>query len=123
MFTKASRLKVRFNHKGQCSVEDLWDIPLVNLDTMYQALSSEFKDQGGMTSLLFKNTNVDEVLTLKLNIIKHVVETRLVEQQEVKKAISKKAKKQKIMSLIDQKQDESLMGQSVDELKALLETI
>ena len=123
MFNKASRMKLRFNHKGLCTVEDLWDISLDSLDSMYQELNGDLTHQSGIVSLLTKSSSHNEELELKIGLIRHVVEVRLAELQTNKDLVLRKAKKQKLLSLIEHKQDENLMGKSVDELKELLDSI
>ena len=39
IFETGSRLKVRFDYKGVCVVEDLWDIPLEAADNIFKELS------------------------------------------------------------------------------------
>ena len=44
MFANASAMKVRFeSSRGSVSVEDLWDLPLTELDRMYRALNKQMK--------------------------------------------------------------------------------
>lgn len=121
MFNKASRMKLRFSHKGLCTVEDLWDIPLDSLDSMFQELNGQVKAQSGLVSLLTQTSTKNEELDLKIGLIRHIVGVRLAEVQSNQDSVLRKAKKQKILSLIEDKQDENLRGKSLDELKALLE--
>ena len=119
MFEKASRLKLRFTYKGLCSVEDLWDLPLQALDKIYRDLNSQKKEQSEV-SLLNKVSKEDELLALKMNIVKYVVETLMQEQREKEEAASRKAKKQKILGIIEEKQEENLRNKSVEELTNLV---
>jgi len=107
MFEKASRLKVRFNYKGLCTVEDLWDLPLTSLDYMFKLLNSAMKTQKEESLLETKSTE-EEVLDLKIAIIRYVVEKRKEENKaKLNKANILKEKK-KILEIIAKKQDGAL---------------
>jgi len=121
MFEKATRRKLRFNLRGNCSVEDLWDVKLETLDTLYMTLESELKSKKGASSLLSTKNTESEELALKINIIKHIVSVRLKEIDEAKNLVEKKQKKQRILKILDEKQNESLKSMSEDELKKLIE--
>ena len=41
MFEKAVKGKYRFPYKGQIAVEDLYDLPLGSLDTVFKTLNAE----------------------------------------------------------------------------------
>ena len=120
MFEKASRLKLRFNYKGICSVEDLWDIPLKDLDSIYKKFNAQLKAENE-ESLLNKKTAENELIELQMNIVKYIVETKLNEQQKRKELLEKAAQKQKIMSIISKKQDEHLENMPIEELMKLID--
>ena len=122
IFEFASRNKVRFPFKGMISVEDLWDLSLTNLDSIYKTLNKQVK-QSEEESLLSTKASVDTELEVQIAIVKHIVSVKLAEKEAAEKAFAKKAQKQKIMSIIATKQDEALQNSSIDDLKKMLDEL
>lgn len=122
IFEYAVRNKVRFPFKGLISVEDLWDLSVTNLDSIYKILNKQVKDSEE-ESLLSVKTNVDTELEVQIAIVKHIVSVKLAEQEAGEKAAAKKAQKQKIMSIIAAKEDEALQNSSVDDLRKMLDEL
>lgn len=122
IFEFASRNKVRFPFKGMISVEDLWDLSLTNLDSIYKTLNKQVK-QSEEESLLSTKASVDTELEVQIAIVKHIVSVKLAEKEAAEKASVKKAQKQKIMSIIATKQDEALHNSSIDDLKKMLDEL
>ena len=122
MFEYATRNKVRFPFKGLISAEDLWDLTLTNLDSIYKTLNKQVK-QSEEESLLDTKTTVDKELDVQIAIVKHIVTVKLAEQEAREKASVKKAQKQKIMAIIASKQDEALQNSSVEDLQKMLDEL
>ena len=122
IFEYASRNKVRFPFKGMISVEDLWDLSLTNLDSIYKTLNKQVK-QSEEESLLSTKASVDTELEVQIAIVKHIVSVKLAEKEAAEKTSAKKAQKQKIMSIIATKQDEALQNSSIDDLKKMLDEL
>ena len=122
MFEYATRNKVRFPFKGLISAEDLWDLSLTNLDSIYKTLNKQVK-QSEEESLLDTKTTVDKELDVQIAIVKHIVAVKLAEQEAREKASAKKAQKQKIMAIIASKQDEALQNSSVEDLQKMLDEL
>lgn len=122
IFEYASRNKVRFPFKGMISIEDLWDLSLTNLDSIYKTLNKQVK-QSEEESLLSTKTSVDAELEVQIAIVKHIVSVKLVEKEDAEKASAKKAQKQKIMSIIATKENEALQNSSIDDLKKMLDEL
>ena len=122
IFEYAVRNKVRFPFKGMISAEDLWDLSLTNLDSIYKTLNKQVK-QYEEESLLSVKTSVDTELEVQIAIVKHIVSVKLEEREAMEKAIAKKAQKQKIMAIIATKEDEALHNSSVDDLKKMLDEL
>lgn len=122
MFEYATRNKIRFPFKGLISVEDLWDLSLTNLDSIYKTLNKQVK-QSEEESLLNTKTTVDKELDVQIAIVKHIVAVKLAEQEAREKASAKKAQKQKIMAIIASKQDEALQNSSVEDLQKMLDEL
>ena len=120
MFQQASRLKLRFDYKGICTVEDLWDIPLRSLDTIYKDLNAQMKEQQE-DSLLETKSQEGSILDLKISIVKHIVKVRLDEQEARKNEHERSERKEKILSIIAEKKDQALYDMPVEELNKLVE--
>lgn len=127
MFQKASRKKLRFESpQGFLSVEDLWDLPLqsgkANLDDIAKALFRRVKDQDNV-SFVVKSKTQDDTLQLKFDIVKYIIDVRLAEAEVADMAKINKEKKQQILAIIAAKENESLMGTSLDELRKMAESL
>jgi hypothetical protein len=129
MFDKATRLKLRFETpKGSLSTEDLWDLPLTNgrsnasLNEIAKGISRQLKENVD-EDFVNQSRKADEVLELKLDIVKHVIAIRIAENDAAKLAAEKREKKQRLMDLIARKQDEQLEGKSLEELQAMVADI
>lgn len=118
MYKEATQLKVRFSYKGQLSLEDLWDLPLTALDHIYSVLAAEHQNLQ-QSGLLAKPTKESELTKLKLDLVKDVFETKQAAAEEAKQAAEKLARKQKILEILESKEDESLKNLSVEDLKKL----
>jgi uncharacterized membrane protein len=119
MFEIATRTKMRFPFKGMVSVEDLWDLSVRDLDSIFKTLNAQVK-KSQEESLLATKTKEDETLAIQIEIVRHIVKTKLDEAETAKQSKELKEKKQKIMEIIAAKQDESLKNASVEELQAML---
>lgn len=122
IFEFAVRNKLRFPYKGLITAEDLFDLSLTNLDSIYKTLNKQVK-QSEEESLLSTKASVDTELEVQIAIVKHIVSVKLAEKEAAEKASAKKAQKQKIMSIIATKQDEELQNSSIDDLKKMLDEL
>lgn len=127
-FEQASRLKVRYDTpKGPLSVEDLWDLPLTsarsaNLNDIAKGLNRELKNTDE-EDFVNRGTKTNTVLQLKFDIVKHVIDVRLAENEQARTEAERRDRKQRLLELIAQKQDESLAAKSVDELQAMVNAL
>ena len=119
MFEIATRTKMRFPFRGMISVEDLWDLSVKDLDSIFKTLNTQVK-KSQEESLLATKSKEDETLAVQIEIVKHIVKTKLDEAETAKQSKELKEKKQKIMEMIAEKKDEALRNASVEELQAML---
>jgi hypothetical protein len=128
MFEKASRLKLRYEtSKGKLSVEDLWDLPLISntgvyLDSIAKDLYLQLKS-GADVSFVIKENKSDEIIQLKFDIVKHIIDVKLAEKELAEQAKLNKDRKQQILGIITQKENEQLLGSSLEELKKMAESL
>ena len=119
MFETAIRCRYRYPFKGVISTEDLFDLSVNDLDSVYKTLNSELK-KATEESLLNTKTKQDKELETKIEIIKYIVKVKQEEELLRLKAKERKEQRQKILEIMAMKQDESLQNKSIEELTAML---
>lgn len=122
MFEFALRNKVRFPYKGMISVEDLYDLSARELDSVFKTLNAQVK-KSQEESLLATKTKEDETLSVQIEIVKYIFNTKLAEAEAAKQSRELKEKKQMLLGLIAEKENEELKNKSAEELKAMLESL
>ena len=122
LFELATRKKFRFPFKGMISVEDLWELSVQNLDTVFKALNAESK-QAKEESLLAVKSDEDTILDAKIEIVKHIVSVKQNEAVQRQNAAAMREQKRKLQELIANKQDAELHGKSIEELQAMLSAL
>jgi len=128
MFEQATRLKLRFALPGlNISTEDLWDLPLtsprgVSLDDLAKSINREVKAHDE-ESFVVKSSPADNGLTLKLDIVKRVIEFRLDAIEASNIAAENKAKREKIVDILCDKEHDSLKRKSQSDLRKMLDDL
>lgn len=122
IFEMATRGKYRFPYRGQVSIEDLWDLSVSSLDTIFKTLNSQFKATKE-ESLLEVRSEEDEILRTQIEIVKYIVAVKQVEANARLREKERREQRQKIMSIMASKQEEALAGKSVDELQKMLDEL
>ena len=121
MFENASRKKFRFQTKrGMLSTEDLWDIPLIELDAVARALT-HLKADVEISFISPERHNNDE-LNQKLQIVVHIINTRMKEQDDRQQEAARLAERQRIMAVIDRKENQARESLSLEELREKLKS-
>lgn len=119
-FKLASQQKLRFQTpKGLLSVEQLWDLSLAELDALAVSLEQEHATSA-KKSFLTKSTPKDKTAKLRFDVVLDVLNTKAEAEAEAAQKLEDKAHNEKILGMIAEKQDESLKGKSVTQLKAML---
>ncbi len=122
IFELASRMKIRFAYRGMITVEDLWDLSVQELDRIFQKLNKALKESKE-ESLLSPQAKEDSELAIAVAIVRHIVEVKLAEAAVALAAVERKAKKEKILSILADKQDDSLRNMSQEDLTKMLEDL
>lgn len=122
MFETAVRSKMRFPYKGQISAEDLWDLNVNALDDVFKSLNAKVK-ASQEESLLQTRSKESEELAIQIEIVKYIVSVKLAEAQAREEAKENAAKRQHILSILADKQEDALRGKSVEELRRMLESM
>jgi len=127
MFEQASRLQIRFESaKGLLTVEDLWHLPLTsdtgkaNLDDLARALHRKVQSTEDV-SFVTTEPKTDATTQLAFDLVKHVIGVRLEENKAAEQARQNKARKQKLLDVLERKESAALENLSADEIRKLIE--
>ena len=130
LFEIASRLKLRFESPvGSISVEDIWDLPLtsstasrLNLDSIAKGLHRELKSNEEESFVIRKSTK-NVVLETKFELVKYVISFKLEEAEQCEKRAENRVRRDKLRSILAQKQDDVLSSKSVKQIEKLLQEV
>jgi len=119
MYKEAAKQKLRIaTSRGSLSVEQLWDLPLAELDTLAVSLEEAHKNSKGK-SFLEKRTTKDKGLKLQFDIVLDVLQSKVEDADALREARDAKEFNQKIDELIAKKKDGELEGKSIKELESM----
>ena len=119
IFFNALKQNYRFSYKGQLTTEDLFDLSVESLDAIYKSLK-KLQKEGEEDSLLTKAKKEDNILSEKIAIVRTIVEDKMIEKERAKNAAKKRAQNQRILEILNDKQDAALKEKSIEELQAML---
>lgn len=122
IFEIATRKKYRFPYKGNVSVEDLWSLSLESLDVVYRALNQTYNQMASEVSLLHNNLG-DEDIRNKIEIVRYIVQVKLSEKQAALAEKRRAEEKQKILSVLKQRDDDKYNKMSDEELISKLNSL
>lgn len=119
IFELATRQKYRFPYKGNISVEDMWDLPVTALDSIFKVLNAKAK-QAQEESLLESKTKEDEETAIKIQIVRHIVGVKQAEAAAREKAKENKEMRQRLLEIKAAREDKRLEGLSDADLDKMI---
>lgn len=129
IFEQASREAIRFaTDRGELTTEQLWNMPLqskngFDLDTIAKAINTELRS---VTEDSFVSTRTNPAkpgLELKLDIVKHIIATKLHEAELVRSRAARAAERNKLLGVLAEKQDEELKSLTPEQITARLDAL
>jgi hypothetical protein len=121
IFEEASRKKLRFAFSGNISVEDLWDLSVDKLDSLYMILAKKVNDNDGESLIKRAKSKTDD--SLRMDLVKHVFNVKSEEAEAKKNLANKKMELNRLKSILAEKQDESLKNKTPEELVAMIASL
>ena len=123
MFENALKNGFRYpSNKGLITTEDLFCLSLNDLNEIAKKINKLIKDseeESFISGPNFNNNNDSK----RLDIIKHIINLKINEQNAKMIEKSNAEKRQRILEIINKKDEESLKNMSKEELEKLLTSI
>jgi hypothetical protein len=123
LFEQASKRKLRFDSSiGQLSTEQLWELPLPQLNELAISLNRKVKDVS-TESFIQTETKVPKDLSLRFEIVKAIIAVKLEEADKAKKTAERKVQRDKLLNALANKQDEKINTMSIKALEKELDAL
>lgn len=123
IFEAATKQKVRFTtNRGQVGVEDLWDLSLEELDAIAKGINKNLKESSE-ESFIHKQSTTDKKLSLRLEVVVSIINTKLEEEEKRRLSAERKAKRNQLLELIEAKENDALSRKSITALRAEYEKL
>lgn len=123
LFEYATRSKIRFSSsRGELTVEQLWDVPLrskdgFDLNAVAQAANKALKAASEESFVETARTALHVRLETTLEAVKHVIGVKLAEEEAAEKRAANKIEREKLLSILAEKQAGKLSELSEKELQ------
>lgn len=122
-FEKALRKGYRYpSAKGELTTEDLWALKPKALDDVYKALMEKRRETTTESLISPKDSAAARQLDEQIEIVKHIYAVKQDEAAKAKLAVENKAKKERIMAIIADRDDKKLADMSDEELSNLMKS-
>lgn len=122
IFETASRNKFRYPYKGMITTEDLWDLNLEQLDTIFKALNREAEGKK-LPSLRTTMDVMDAELFTKIEIVEFIFHVKEQEIKDRKKAVANAARRQILLGALARRREKDIENMTEDELLKALDEI
>lgn len=124
LFMQATRRKLRYpTSRGFVTTEDLWDLSFSQLNQLFQTLSKAHKEVSGEDSLIETETAESKIISLSMEVVKFVFGVKQAEYEKQKVAQANKAERQKLLEILESKENEALQGLSKEEIQKRIEAL
>lgn len=134
IFETATREKYRFpSVKGDLTVEQLWDLPLVvnsptrdvkaDLNTIARGINAELRSSAEESFVPTKPDPRRDDLEIKLEILKHIIGVKVKERDDEQSARERKAKRAKLLEALAAQEEKALSSMSKDDIMKQLAEI
>ena len=123
IFEFVTRNKIRFaSVRGNLSVEELWDVPLrstdgFNLNAVAKVANEAVKSANEENFVETTRTAAHVRVETALDVVKYVIETKLADEEAAKRRAMNRVRKEKLLTVLAEKQDGKLSEMSERELK------
>lgn len=121
-FEIASRKHYRYPYNGMVSTEDLWELNVSQLDSIFKKLKTQSR-QAQEESLLATKTQEDVDTENKIDIIRYIVEYKQNLQKEAEMAIERKQQRARIEEILYERENADLRNKTPEELRAMLDEL
>ena len=124
IFERAARNKLRFSsNRGLLITENLFDLNLEDLNKIAIDVNSTLKEQTQESFIEVKTNSVQKELELKLDILKHVIESKQKAAKAAETRMENATRKRILEEALVKKKDAELMKMSAEDIAKELEKL
>lgn len=126
IFERAARAKLRFQSSiGNLTTEQLFELPLTargdraaDLDKVARLVFTELKSVEEVSFVVVKPNLRKIELELQLEIVKHVIATKVAAQEAAEKAVATAERRRRLLGVLASKEEAELSGMTREEIEA-----
>lgn len=121
IFEQATRKALRFRTKvGLITTEDLWGLSLPALDQVAKDVRRQLRDT---EESFIEENKKDANVELAFDVVRHVITSKLAERDERLRAKERAEQRQRLLSILERKQDAALEAKTIEEIQKELDAL